>query len=458
MADYTGQGDARTSEVLGLLAPKRTNLNAPGTLMSSLYYGVGNSTVDAIECTYSIGRYSQGLSSLGFGSSSQVILANSSFVGEVYLHLEVPNLFAGQTLDRGWGYGLIYSLGFIFGSSNVSQLTINGQSLWHKISMACESAEKRSELFRLGGQEYLGPIMRVSPTTGQPERDPNAVLSADILLPLPWSSSSGLFAKKAFDTNLLTSPITIQIQLDRPEVVYGGSRSPNEFPSQLLKGVMSFRQGDLYSKNMSLKNVLMSNPDQSMFYPFIYTQSFTPPAFQGSNNQITPCSIPLQSFINADLVGMTVSVIRQSQLSAATNSSPNWHQSDIVQNVRLLYNGLVVFQAPREAWKLMTMRSTVGGQYFHNSLIQVVPPYSPNGTNSFTSVPQDCYDLHFDFAAIRAMTFEGHFQNVWRIANNTLTLEFNTEGDSTVTYQMYCSYHYNGVAQVQQGQTAIYFD
>lgn len=458
MADYAGQMQAHADATMQLLANKRTNLAAPGTAMNSLYYGVGNSTVEAVELTFDVGRYTTDLSSTIFGSTSTNILANSSFVGDTYLHLELPNLYPGQTLSRGWGYGIIQTLSFIFGSSNVSQLTISGQTLWHKVSMSAESAEKRSELFRLGGQEYLAPIIRVSPITGLPERDPDAIISADILLPLPWSSSAGLFQKKAFDTNLLTSPIQVQVQFGQAKAIFGGSQSPNGFPDRMLRGTMIFRQGNLYSKAMSLRNILMANPDTSTFYPFIYTQSYPTSIFAGQNQPESQVSIPLQAFINADLVAITLSVIRVSQLAAAPNASPNWHQCDNIQNVTLDYNGTVMFQAPRDSWKLMTMRSTVGAQYFHNSLIQVVPPYSASDTNSFTSVPQDCYDLHIDFSAIRSMTFEGHFQNVWRIANNTLTLRFNTEGDNTVPYQLFASYHYNGVAQVQQGQTSIYFD
>ena len=55
------------------------------------------------------------------------------------------------------------------------------------------------------------------------------------------------------------------------------------------------------------------------------------------------------------------------------------------------------------------------------------------------------------------MVFEGMFQNVWRIGSQTMNLKFNTEGDSTVQYQPFITFHYNAVAGVQQGQTALYF-
>jgi len=448
MADLTQEA----AEMLTLMQDKRTILSAPGSKLSSLYYNVMNSTVDSVEITFNTGRYVSSLSTPLFGAQSQVILANSSFVGEVYLHLELPNLWPGQSLSRGWGYGAIQQLSFLFGSSNVSQLTVNGQTLWHKIAMQCENAEKRSELFRLGGDELLSPIQRLNSLTGLPERDPDAVLSADILLPLPWSSASGLFGKKAFDTNLLVNPITIQLTFNQSTSVFGGSISPNPFPSGFTTATMIFRQGDLFSKSMSLKNKLLSMPDQSMFYPWIYTQSYLPTQFYGSNVASQPITMPLLGFINADLLALTIGVVRTSLLAPVQGQPPNIFQYDNIQNVSLLFNGTVMFNAPRQSWKLFTMKSGLGAQYFHNSLIQTA------GVGTFSSIPQDAYLLHIDFSSIRSMSFEGMMQNVWRIGNNTLSLSFTTEGDQTVRYQAFCSYHYNSVVQVQQGQTAIYFD
>ena len=457
MADYTAQQSPDVSEAMVLLSKKRSALNAPGTRLSSLYYGVANATVDAVECTYNVGRFTSDLSSLAFGSGSQVLLSNQSFVGQTWLHFELPNLFPGQTLSRGWGYGIIRALSYIFGSSNVSQTTFDGQSLWHCVSMQCETSEKRSELFRLGGQEYLGPIMRIG-ANGQPERDSAATLTATILLPLPWSTAAGLIHKKSFDTSLLSNPIAIQVQINQAGSVFGGLEVPNPFPTALLQAKMIFRQGQLTAQNMSLRRVLMDNPDEQMPYPFIYSQSAGLTQFQGSNLSSSPINLNLTGFINADLVAMTISVVRLSSLSPPANGAPNWHQSDDIQNVTLDYNGTTIFAAPRRSWRAMTANSTAGAQYFHNSLIQVVGPLlPPPATNSFTSVAQDCYDLHIDFSQIRSMVFEGMFQNVWRIGSQTMNLKFNTEGDSTVQYQPFITFHYNAVAGVQQGQTALYF-
>jgi len=389
-----------------------------------------------------------------------VILANCDFVGNVYLHAELPNLFAGQTLCRGWLWASIASIQYLIGNSSSSQISLNGQSLWHKIAMQCDTAERRSEMFRLGGEELLSPIMRNNPTSGLPERDPTAVISADIILPMPWSSATGSTGcgKKAFDTSLLNNPITISIAFERNTSIYGGSVSPEPFPRSFTAAQMSFRQGELYYKNMSLEGELRMHPSLSLFYPDIFTTYYTPSAFPGSRTQ--PVSVPLLGILNGDLLAMTFGVVRTSLLEGSPSLAdpnvyipPNRFQYDNIQDVRLLFNGKVMFNAPRSSWKLLTMNSTPGAQYFHNSL--VVPGTTPG---TFTSVPQDAYLCHIDFSQFRSVSFESQFANTWRIGNNTLTLQFVTEGDQTILYQLFVSFHYNSIVQVSNGNTLLYFD
>ena len=450
---------ARGQEMLSYISHKRTSLSAPGTMLNSLYYDTLQASVEAVECTFNHGRYVSSLASPVFGGTSTVILANNDFVGNVYLHAELPNLWPGQTLSRGWLWGAIASIQYLVGNSSSSQVSLNGQSMWHKIAMQCDTAERRSEMFRLGGDEYLGPIQRTG-STGLPERDPNAIISADIIIPMPWSSATGSTGqgKKAFDTSLLNNPITITVAFERNTSIYGGSVSPNQFPSAFTSAQMSFRQGELRYKNMSLEGELKMNPSLSLFYPSIFTTYQTPPVFQGSQTQ--PISVPLLGILNGDLLSITIGVVRQSLLEGIQTvanqnlyTAPSKFTYDAIQDVRLLFNGQVMFNAPRSSWRLATMVSSPGAQYFHNSLVTINPT-----TGVSTSVPQDSYMLHIDFSQFRTTTFESMFANTWRIGNNTLTMQFVTEGDQTISYQMFVSYNYNSVIQVQNGNTLLYFD
>lgn len=67
------------------LSNKHVILSSGGTKYNDLYYHHINSTAALVECTYSMGKYSQSLSSLSFNSTSNINVPNQSFLGECYL-------------------------------------------------------------------------------------------------------------------------------------------------------------------------------------------------------------------------------------------------------------------------------------------------------------------------------------------------------------------------------------
>ena len=417
------------------LSDKRTVLDNPGFKLNDLYAHALNVTVQSIQCTFNLGRYFQSLSQLQFNSQSSVLIPNQSFLSTCYLHLELPPILANQSLCRGWGYAAINNITFLFGSANVSQLPISGQSLFQLAMMQCETAEKRSEMLRLAGNEYLAPT-----PSGQN-------LYADVLLVFPWSTACGIHPKKPFDTSLLNNPIQITIQFNQNLAIYGGTAT---MPTQFLAASIIPRQGELENCGNSLRNQLMLNPSLSLPYPFIHHQSFSPSQFNGSNTQGTPVSLTLQSFINADLLAITVGVVQNAFLSPSGNSTPNPFAYDPMYNISLKFNGQVMFYSPGYLWKQSQMLSMPGAGYIHGSFV------NPGNTQPFTSNPVDSYILTIDFSRIRALCWENTYQNVWRIPTNVLTLDFNTL--TTNTYTMFLTYSYNGVADIKAGMANIYFD
>jgi hypothetical protein len=431
-SDYRPDGGLSPDDMM-YLSQKRTLLAMGGTIMDDIYYSALNTTVSLSEVTFNSGRLAVSLSQTSFGSQSQVLVPNSSLLGHCYLHLEVPDVVADQTLCRGWGYACIDQVSFLFGSSNVSQIAMNGQSLWQTVAGQCETAEKRSEMFHLGGEEVLAP-------TG-------SIQTADLLIPLPWSSAAGLNAKLPFDTSLLSNPITIQITFKAATAVYGGLGVQ---PVGFSRAIMHFRQGDLANKSQSLRSMMLKRPDLMYAYPFIHKQTYTPSIFTGSTTAASPVSIPLLAFINADLVGMSIGVVRQSRLAPAASSTPSPFAYDNLRNVTLSFNGLIMYQAPEQAYKLWNIDSQVGSSSLANSVVL------PGNVAPFFSGPTDTYMLNIDFSRTRCLSFEGRYANVWRIGNNTLTLNFLTE--TTESYTLFATYYYNGVAEVSNGETRIYFD
>lgn len=418
---------------LTYLSEKRTALSNPGTKLDDIYYSQLNSLVELSEVTYNFGRYFANLNSLQFGGQSQVNIPNSELLEGVYLYIEAPPLVANQTLPLGWGFAMLSSISYLFGSSNVSQLDIRKHSIFQTIMYECETQEKRDAIFRLAGEETIGPT--------------DDTVKAYLKLPFPFSSVCGIHSKKPFDTSLLTNPIILQIAFDQSAAVYGGSGVQ---PTSLVKAGIYIRQGVFKNKDQSLKPAMMANPNLMYTYPFIHRQLFTTGSFTGSRSSSAPVTMTLTGLINADLVGLTIGVVKNSQIANDGTKCPCPFVYDEIQNVLLQFNGLQMFNSPGKFYKFLNMIGTAGSGAVQTSLI------ANSATAPFSSSPQMTYPIYIDFGRIRSACFDGHYSNTWRIGNNTLTLSFNTS--TTETYTMYVTYHYNGVCEVQSGQARIYFD
>ncbi len=422
---------------LKYISEKRPLLSNPGTKLNDVYYNNLNSVVDTVECTYSQGRVFQSVPSLAFGSSSQIVIPIGSFIGQTYLHLRLPNLVLNQSLERGWGLAAIQSISYLFGSSNTSQITLNKQSILQVLLAQSETADKADEWFNLAGEALYAPV------------GVNQSVTADILLPFPWSNMSGLFPKKEFDTTLLQNPITITIQFDIASAFYGGSGTrPNAF----LDASLTYRTGQLAQQEFSLRNILMQNPNEMYSYPFIYQQSYTTQSFPGSTDPIAPVQIQIQNFLNADLVGMLIHVVALTDVSPTVNSTPNTFNSDEISNVVLNLNGQNIYYAPYKQYKLINMQSSLGASYFHNNIT------AAGSTSPFTGTPKNSYIVFVDFSRIRAAQFTNYMQNVWRIANNTMSISFNTSVNGSVLYNCYITNLYNACAEIGNGETRIYLN
>lgn len=422
------------------LSNKRVLLSNPGTKLNDLYYSFANVQVDMAECTFNFGRYTQSLTSTSLGGTSLLTIPNSSFLSDCWLHLELPPVVANQTLCRGWGYGLIQSINYLFGSSNVSNISINGQSLMQIVLAESETAEKRDELMDLGGSATIAT------TTGN--------ISAMCLIPLPWSNGSSV-GKLPFDTTLLSNPVTITISFLSASAVYGGTGA---LPTQFSSAILFTRQGELLNKELSLRNAMYRDPQLTYEYPFIHRQSYQVAIQNAIATPTTPYtgypasfnSVNLLSIINADLVGISFWVIRDDSVIPAAGGHPNPFAAEAIQNVRLSFNGLVYYLTYKQDLRAANMLSLVGSSKFNTVTL------TPVGAGPYTAVIQPRYSTYIDFSRIRQSLFSNRFSNVFRLGNNTLTLDFTVPAVGAHT--VYVTYHYNGINSVYNGESHVYFD
>ncbi len=432
------------SEVLQEMGDKRALAASPGIKTTELYYSALNSHGESIESTSNYGRLQISLSQSGWGQSAQVIIPASSFNDGVYLRLVLPPLAANVIVNRGWGYQAVSNLQWTFGSSNIGSINLPRTGVIASVMAECDTAERASELWSLAGQETIGP------TTS------NVV--ATVFLPFPWSSFCGSHPKKGFDTNLLqhSSPITFIITFSNQNEIFGGSGTVLGLaPASFSAAQVLFMQTELSNRSFSLSEVMRKpgGSDLITSYPFIHRQLFAPNIFTGSTSTSSPVSAVLQSFINADLIGISFVVIDVGNLSSVNGSVPNWAPT-VLQNIVMTYNGIVLYNSPEFTYKMYNMRGVPGAGYFKESAIATgaggTPPYSITEVQSYVPLYASSMDGR------KTICDPNVFGNVARYPNQQLTLSFNTP--TTNNYLLQVVYHYAALIEVNsQGNVSVIF-
>jgi len=430
------------SEELQYLSDKPAILSNPGSILTQNYYTRSNSQSELSETNYVTGSYRQSLSSKSFGSTSTIQIPNASFLCQTYLYLRLPNLVANQTISKGWGMSIIRSLEFSLGSTQTTSTLIRGESLFHLLQAQSETVEKSLTILNEAGSPQVLPLTPLNPGEDVEQ------LEATILLPLPFSTYHALTEKIGLDSSLLNSPITITINFDQASRIYGGS---GVRPTGFDEATLFMRQGNLTYPSLSLKNKMIMNPDMRYSYPFILGQSFVSSPFGGirESESLSGCVVQLQSFLNADLLGIIFHVVRTSREYSVGTVPPNSTCYDLIRNVSLDYNGTEVYRCPGTSYLLTNTHSKPGGAQLETDLIleSTVGPWS--------SSPYVSSAVMIDFSRINSSSFPNMFFNTKSVGNQTMTLRFNTSLSSPVEYRLHATYLYNSVGEIKNGVTKL---
>lgn len=418
-----------------LLTRKAPHLANPGTVTAgNLYYDSSTCAVVLAECVQNFGRYSQSLTTLQMGGVASITIPNSSFLSGLFLYMQLGALPANTFCPRGWALNAIDNISFILGSSNVSQVNINSSTHAQMYLAAAETAEKRNLLLRLAGDEIQGL------------QAPGTVNEAYVQLQLPWSRINAQMKKLPVDTNLLSSPIIVQIKFKEPKDFYTGSGFSSA-PQSFLQGRVLACQIDLDDKELSLKVPMMRDPSLISSYPFTYCQSF--PIQNVAGSPVIPSTMILQGIVNADLVGIGFAVIRADRVSGGPGGtqplSPFAYEQ--VKDVLLQYNGLTLYDAPGKMSQLYDMQDMGGSSVTPYSVV------SSGGAGPYSSIPVDSFIYFIPFTRVRNTQFPDFFQNSFRLANNALNLSFRCP--ETATYNVFVTYYYNAVFTIREGQSAL---
>lgn len=423
---------------MSFLTAERVDLDAPGYAKNDIYYNTKEIIVQDCELNTTIGRFNQSLTSLVFGSTSQVIIPNSDMVYEVYLHMKLPPVILNQTLSTGWCYDIIREISFTFGQANVSNLRLSGKSIRQLAVMSSQTREKSTELITVLGGEGHRVVSGVAP-------------EGTVIIPLPWSNID-CFKKKPFDMSLLNNPVQIQITLNDGTSIYGGSAA--SFPTGLSSASVFMRTGTLSDKSNSIRQELMNNSGLMYEYPFYHKVSPSP-KYGLTMDGVTVNRVELLEFIESDLQTIIFSVHDTALQTkpAAALASPAPGISLECFDINLEYNGQTIFSAPGNSARLIPMAWDAGASGVTDNLLDQDVAY--------TNIPNTSYVYMIPFGSMKNINFHDKFDNTSRFSSQTLQLSFSCAPVATLagprTGQLHATYVYSASASIQAGVANIQF-
>ena len=321
----------------------------------------------------------------------------------------------------------------IFGFSELS-----GESLLQHNILCCETNEKTDKMVKLGGAPFLAGAAST------------VINECVLLIPLPWSTIRASRAKLAYDSSLLSTNILVQITFNDPNHFMGhATAATTAYPNEFIRADAILKQSVLSNKADSMRMTLMNNPNLMVSYPFVHRQSGTRSFFNPSALG-EPVELNLQSFIEADLLGVGFMVVpTASERSLPVSSTANKFASLRCRDIQLIYNGAIIYSMPFHLSELATLTLDVGNPDYNYSHT------SATGTN--TAKAGHVYYL--PLTPSKSIIFESEYFNTSRYASQTMTCRFTVEAGEGYTGTEQLSfrpiYYYNAMCSTSKGVSTI---
>lgn len=372
---------------------------------TQLYHTKDNVHASHIPCM-TVNRDIQTVNA-SFGSTVQFTINPNDFSRNVMLRLVLPSLAINQTLCGQWGYHIIESVRFRYGSGDEVLGTCGSDMLVYLLSQ-CNTNEKKQKILELAGQNTSG-------VSANPE--------ANILLKLP--SSSAKKNKKPFPNYMLSTGITVIIVFRQKEAIVSGD-SAGTYSSQFQTCEMAVEHISSLDPS-SLVHVKNDN----QFYDYFWKRNVQQPVKTFSGSSTSRVSIPLLGFQTGKLCGILFYVCLQSDEAAL-----NYNKFASLTNLQLTMNGSALKKFNGKSFELY---SVMDGE---TSGFEAIFSTTTNNTTVYK-----WYYLHFDSSVPDAsINGDEHIVNSVSVANNQLNLEFITPADSP--YVFHSQYVYEQVLRI----------
>lgn len=324
---------------------------APGSCIDLFYPGHENTEKSCFP-SYVENRFNLAFPSLNAGSASILIFNPSEGVGDIVLTFQFPVTgtggvaYTGLALPQSWGYRLIREIQVRPASG--SQYTFTGDQLFLASLSDAEDSVKKDQIAYLGGQSCVAPA----------DFTDQSKLTAYAYLKLPWNSISAQEKTLPFPTDLLTQPVTIQVQLNTFDQVFYVNPNvvaPSPYPSSLSYANCNFRQTHMSNTGNLLtrrENMVKS----ALAFPLRYFQQTT---FRTqvpiSSSSAIPANLNLTGLRSGQLKSMDIWCVKQSDLNSGNGY--NWVAPT---DVRLLISGTVYYDSVKgsqQIWSLIDRKT-----------------------------------------------------------------------------------------------------
>lgn len=389
----------------------------------NIYYDHASAAYKA-ECdTIANTRYSQSFTALNIPGTAVLQIPNMSIVDTIAASF-VINFPINVSAPRGWGYSLIDRIDYRIGSSYV--LTLSGEQHFWDIMQKQETLEKKDQVMRLAGDQITAA---------------NASARANIFIDVPISRVALENHKLPFDTKLLTQPIQIIVYFKNPSSVFGGTGT---LPTALSSGYFAVRQLDFKDPNHSMAEDLKI-PGSKYVYPFLYQQTQVPIPFTTST-AVSGVQVALNGFRSGNLVGIGLFPLLNSNYQPqGANAALNPLDTLRMEDIKLLFNGLVLYNMTDRMHDLMCLPNNLSVNYYYNSRL------TGTTTANFASVPINSYYFIIDLSQYNGQRVEGSVQSGLEIGSNTLQLSFTTPESNAAAATLFVVYYYTAGIKVSQG-------
>jgi hypothetical protein len=401
----------------------------PSKETNLFYYGSENTKRSKID-TYQSTNYTFDINSKTSGSVGTVIITPQAGLSHLWVGVKLPSApqgldsYDGLALGTGWGFSLIESMTYRYGSSAPFSLSGNALRVAACVN-AGNAGEKEQLMSAFGGQAC----------SGEQIADDNLYSYFPLTL-AHVSSESGSEVRAPIDTSMLNGPITINIQWADFSKVFAkspafGAGTVNIALSEAWVGTRQIIP--MYSDDkMVLKNGQVYN------YPIKFYQ---PPNAIPLAKSVSPQTVNLVGIKSGQCQGIYTWVVKSGGAASEVYKA-NQNIFVPLKDVKMTYAGTV----------LQYMRGNGAAAAFMDTLFQDCPSYFTATQISLvgagaeadwntTTVPKISYFQHYPFI----QRFEGQsdsclLQNGVRVDSGSIQLDLAINDltfDDTADYTLY---------------------